>query len=76
VGSIAAGGRYDNLVGIFSVSGQQTPCVGVSIGIERVLTIMEKRTQGQGKNPLVQVSHAGLNLDTRMLGLGVCPKGL
>ncbi|MEC7227513.1 MAG: histidine--tRNA ligase, partial [Candidatus Latescibacterota bacterium] len=27
VGSIAAGGRYDNLVGMFSVSGTQTPCV-------------------------------------------------
>ncbi|GAB5029449.1 histidine-trna ligase [Nannochloropsis oceanica] len=41
VGSIAAGGRYDNLVGMFSVSGTETPCVGVSIGIERVLAIME-----------------------------------
>eukprot|EP00624_Nannochloropsis_granulata_P001356 evm.model.NODE_16562_length_22072_cov_23.092787.5 len=26
---------------MFSVSGTQTPCVGVSVGIERVLTIME-----------------------------------
>jgi histidyl-tRNA synthetase len=32
VGSIAAGGRYDNLVGMFSANGTQTPCVGVSIG--------------------------------------------
>lgn len=43
VGSIAAGGRYDNLVGMFSANGIQTPCVGVSIGIERVFTIMEKK---------------------------------
>ena len=43
VGSIAAGGRYDNLVGMFSASNTQTPCVGISIGIERVFTIMEKR---------------------------------
>ena len=43
VGSIAAGGRYDNLVGMFSASGTQTPCVGISIGIERVFTIMEKK---------------------------------
>mmetsp|Transcript_32295 Transcript_32295/g.69556 ORF Transcript_32295/g.69556 Transcript_32295/m.69556 type:complete len:940 (-) Transcript_32295:54-2873(-) len=43
VGSIAAGGRYDNLVGMFSPSGVQTPCVGVSIGIERVFAIMEKK---------------------------------
>ena len=45
VGSIAAGGRYDNLVGMFSVSGQQTPCVGVSIGVERVFAIMESRAK-------------------------------
>jgi len=45
VGSIAAGGRYDNLVGMFSASGSQTPCVGISIGIERVFTIMEKRAE-------------------------------
>ena len=43
VGSIAAGGRYDRLVGMFSTSGQETPCVGVSIGVERVFAIMEKR---------------------------------
>lgn len=45
VGSIAAGGRYDNLVGMFSSSSTQIPCVGVSIGIERVFTIMEKKAE-------------------------------
>ncbi|XP_072988108.1 histidine--tRNA ligase, cytoplasmic [Typha latifolia] len=40
VGSIAAGGRYDNLVGMFS--GKQVPAVGVSLGIERVFAIMEQ----------------------------------
>jgi len=40
VGSIAAGGRYDNLVGMFS--GNATPCVGVSVGVERVFAIMER----------------------------------
>jgi hypothetical protein len=39
VGSIAAGGRYDKLVGMFS--GKDVPAVGVSIGIERVFSIME-----------------------------------
>ena len=43
VGSIAAGGRYDNLVGMFA--GAQTPCVGVSIGVERVFTIIEKKAE-------------------------------
>lgn len=43
VGSIAAGGRYDNLVGMFSPSGVQTPCVGVSIGVERVFALLERK---------------------------------
>lgn len=41
VGSIAGGGRYDGLVGMFS--GKQIPSVGVSIGIERVFAILEER---------------------------------
>ena len=45
MGSIAAGGRYDNLVGMFSPSSVQTPCVGVSIGVERVFTIIEKKAE-------------------------------
>lgn len=39
VGSIAAGGRYDGLVGMFS--GKAVPAVGVSIGIERIFAILE-----------------------------------
>jgi len=41
VGSVAGGGRYDDLVGMFSAKGKKVPCVGVSIGIERVFSIME-----------------------------------
>jgi len=41
VGSIAAGGRYDRLVGMFS--GKDVPAVGVSIGIERVFSILEAK---------------------------------
>jgi histidyl-tRNA synthetase len=43
VGSIGGGGRYDNLVSMFQEAGKVTPCVGVSIGIERVFTLMEER---------------------------------
>ena len=50
VGSIAAGGRYDNLVGMFS--GKPTPCIGVSIGVERVFAIMERKAkQNLGLKP-------------------------
>jgi len=41
VGSIAGGGRYDTLVGMFS--SKSIPAVGVSIGIERVFAILEER---------------------------------
>ncbi|GFP97503.1 histidine--tRNA ligase [Phtheirospermum japonicum] len=40
VGSIAAGGRYDNLIGMFGT--KQVPAVGISLGIERVFAIMEQ----------------------------------
>jgi len=45
VGSVAGGGRYDNLVGMFAPKGRSIPCVGVSIGIERLFAIMERRMQ-------------------------------
>lgn len=41
VGSIAAGGRYDNLVGMYC--GRNVPCVGISFGVERIYTILDAR---------------------------------
>lgn len=41
VGSVAGGGRYDNLVGMFDPKHKQVPCVGVSIGVERIFAVME-----------------------------------
>lgn len=40
VGSISGGGRYDELVGMFS--GKPLPAVGVSLGLERIITVMEE----------------------------------
>ncbi|KAJ8297516.1 hypothetical protein KUTeg_024047 [Tegillarca granosa] len=45
VGSVAGGGRYDGLVGMFDPKGKKVPCVGVSIGIERIFSILETRAQ-------------------------------
>uniref|UniRef100_A0A8C8CLZ9 histidine--tRNA ligase n=1 Tax=Oncorhynchus tshawytscha TaxID=74940 RepID=A0A8C8CLZ9_ONCTS len=45
VGSVAGGGRYDGLVGMFDPKGRKVPCVGVSIGIERVFSIMEQKAE-------------------------------
>ncbi|RVE52530.1 hypothetical protein evm_002924 [Chilo suppressalis] len=43
VGSIAGGGRYDNLVGMFDSKHKQVPCVGVSIGVERIFSVLEAK---------------------------------
>merc|ERR1712212_1067294 len=49
VGSVAGGGRYDGLVGMFDPKGRSVPCVGVSIGIERLFSIMETNLAKQQK---------------------------
>ncbi|CCF60568.1 hypothetical protein KAFR_0K02140 [Kazachstania africana CBS 2517] len=47
VGSIAAGGRYDNLVNMFAqASGKksaQIPCIGISFGVERIFSLIKQR---------------------------------
>jgi histidyl-tRNA synthetase len=70
LGSIAAGGRYDNLVGMFSSSGQQTPCVGVSIGVERVFTIMERKA----KESEVASQHSDIQVYIASIGAGKIPE--
>jgi histidyl-tRNA synthetase len=40
-GSLGGGGRYDGLIGMFSK--QQVPACGFSIGLERILWVMDKR---------------------------------
>lgn len=42
VGSVAAGGRYDELVGMFSGKAQ-IPCVGISFGVDRIFSITKAR---------------------------------
>jgi len=40
-GSLGGGGRYDNLVGMFS--GEEVPAAGFSLGLERILVVMGER---------------------------------
>lgn len=44
VGSVAAGGRYDNLVGMF-LPKAQIPCTGVSFGVDRIFSITKARLE-------------------------------
>ncbi|CAL4177608.1 unnamed protein product, partial [Meganyctiphanes norvegica] len=45
VGSVAGGGRYDNLVGMFDPKKKTIPCVGLSFGIERLFAIHERKNK-------------------------------
>ena len=40
MGSIGGGGRYDDLTGLFGVSG--IPGVGISFGVDRIYDVMEE----------------------------------
>ncbi len=59
-GSVASGGRYDNLINLFI--GKQVPAVGISIGIDRLFAAMEELGLVQ-KNNVVDV--LVLNLDAQ-----------
>ena len=50
IGSIAGGGRYDGLISMFAAVGKKNkkppppvPCVGFSLGIERIFSILTER---------------------------------
>uniref|UniRef100_A0A8C5KLZ6 histidine--tRNA ligase n=1 Tax=Jaculus jaculus TaxID=51337 RepID=A0A8C5KLZ6_JACJA len=49
VGSVAAGGRYDELVSQFDPKGHTVPCVGLSIGVERIFYIVEQKMKTSGE---------------------------
>lgn len=69
VGSIAAGGRYDNLVGMFTSAAAaggkkaaQLPCIGVSIGLDRIFAIVWPKWVERGmrsKETMAYVMAAG-----------------
>lgn len=72
VGSVAGGGRYDNLVKMFEGKGRQVPCVGVSIGVERIFAVLEAKNASAGmkqrtNDVQVYVASAHKNLHEKRL---------
>ena len=47
IGSLGGGGRYDNLVGMFS--GHDVPACGFSLGLERIIVVMTERNMFPAK---------------------------
>jgi histidyl-tRNA synthetase len=56
-GSVAGGGRYDDLVARFT--GQQVPATGISIGVSRLLTALRSRGLTGNEQPLIVVLSMG-----------------
>lgn len=78
LGSIFSGGRYDKLIGLFT--NNDIPAVGVSLGLDRLLSIKEKLgidkfLGGSGKNALVinfeDTQKESLLLTNKLRKLGV-----
>ncbi len=46
IGTVLAGGRYDNLLGVY---GKDDPAVGISVGIERLITLLLERNKASKK---------------------------
>ena len=55
VGSVAAGGRYDNLVAMFS-NKSPIPCVGISFGVDRIFSISKARAAASKVSPIIRTS--------------------
>ncbi|GAB0138475.1 hypothetical protein EsDP_00006710 [Epichloe bromicola] len=63
VGSIAAGGRYDNLVGMYGK--RPIPCAGISFGVDRIYTILKPSSEKDSKT-----SPVSRNLDVYVMAIG------
>ncbi len=59
VGSIAGGGRYDNLIEL--LGGRPTPSTGISLGIERIIEIMKTERMLDLPKTKVKVFVANVN---------------
>lgn len=51
LGSVAGGGRYDSLIGIYS--GRDIPATGVGIGIDRLMEAIKPNSEDLGTNAFV-----------------------
>lgn len=66
VGTVAAGGRYDSLVNMFDKK-SNVPCVGLSIGVERLFAVMEAKLKKE--NVKVRATHTQVYIATPQKGL-------
>jgi len=72
LGTICGGGRYDGL--IEELGGKPLPSVGVGIGIERLLSLLEKNNISLGKKEGVDLYIANASPNEFLLAVGLAQK--
>jgi len=72
IGSIAGGGRYDKMIGLFS--GKDIPATGISLGIERIIEVMKERKMIKQTKNKTKVFVAAVNDEVRDETLGLVQK--
>jgi histidyl-tRNA synthetase len=63
IGSLAGGGRYDDLIELFG--GRSTPATGISFGIERIIEVMKEEKMLKIPKTKVKVFVANVNEDVK-----------
>lgn len=59
VGSLAGGGRYDKMIGLFL--GRDIPATGISFGIERIIEVMKERKMIKAEKSNVKIFVVAVN---------------
>jgi histidyl-tRNA synthetase len=79
-GSLAGGGRYDDLIGMFL--GEPVPACGISLGLERILVVMSERNMfppslvGTHADVMVTIWNANKTTDALQLAGELRAEGL
>jgi len=63
IGSLAGGGRYDDLIELFG--GRPTPATGISLGIERIVEVMKQEKMVKLPKTNVKVFVANVNEEVK-----------
>lgn len=69
-GSLGGGGRYDGLIGMFL--GKDVPACGLSLGLERILVVMQERGMQPGVQLGADVALAPVNDEDLRSCLSMC----
>ncbi len=69
IGSLAGGGRYDEMVGKFAGSKDPIPAVGIALGIERIIELMRDKEEKKKSITIIFVANVDSQVKKDCLGI-------